>query len=215
MIERQQYYVLQYNNPGLTAGLPLNNKEIRLDSDAPFRATGVAVYCFSNSGVPLGPTGNVGMMLRFTLPDRTWVQKNLISAQQLNPPDIQAVNGAAGQTAPFYAYFSPFGQNILYPASSSIVIDIAELAGITDVLVLVVFTGTKIYGDGAIWAPVHDLTKPSRPYIGYSTQFDAALLPIQNLIFSVNPDADFAWQCGAQTSQGVSTQATGELPGPG
>jgi hypothetical protein len=215
MIERQHWYVLQYQNAALVAGLTLNNKEIQLDSDAPFRATGVAVYCFSESGAALGPTGNVGMQLRFTLPDRTWVQKNLISAQQLNPLDIQAVNGAAGQTAPYYAYFSPFGQNILYPASSSIVIDIGELAGITDALVLVVFTGTKIFGDGAIWAPVHDLAKPSRPYIGYSTQFNAALLPILNLIFNVGPDADFAWQCSAQTSQAASTQATGELPGPG
>lgn len=214
MIERQQFYVLRYSNPGLVAGLVQNNKEIQLDSDAPFRATGVAVYVLGSDGTALGPTGNVGMTLRFTLPDRTWVQKNLISAQQLNPLDIQAINGAGGQTAPYYTYFSPFGSNILYPASTSIVIDMAELTGVTDALVLVVFTGTKIFGDGSIWAPVHDLKKPSRPYM-YSTQFNAALLPINNLIFSVAPDADFAWQCGAQTSQAASTQATGELPGPG
>lgn len=215
MIERQHWYVYQFPNPALVAGAQLFNKVIQLDTDAPFRATGVAVYVFNSAGAALGPAGNIGITLRFTTADKVWIQKNLVSGQLLNPFDNQAVNGAAGQTAPFYSYFAPLTPNIIYPNGSAIVIDIAELAGVTDALVLVVFTGTKLFGDGSIWAPQRDPNKPARPYIGYSTQFNAALLPILNLIFTVNPDADFAWQCGSQTSQGASTQATGELPGPG
>ncbi len=201
MIERPQWYAFSFKNPALVAGAQQFGPEIQLDTDAPFRCTGVAVYCFSSLGAPLGAAGNIGVTLRFTLPDRTFIQKNLISAQQLNPLDIQAVNGAGGQTAPYYGYFSPLGTNILYPSGSSIVIDIAALEGITDALVMVVFVGTKLYGDGSIWAPARNPAKPARPYIGYSVQFNPALLPIFNLPLVINPDADFCWQFGSQTDQ--------------
>lgn len=201
MIERQQWYVYTFPNPGLVAGASQLNEVIQLDTDAPFRATGVAVYCFAADGTPLGASGNVGVTIRFTTADKVWIQKNLISAQQLNPFDNQAVNGAGGQTAPYYAYFSPLTPNLIYPNGSAIVIDFAEQPGITNLLMLVVFTGTKLYGDASIWAPQRDPKKPARPYIGYSLQFHTPDLPIQNLPLLINPDADFVWQCGSQTDQ--------------
>jgi hypothetical protein len=201
MIERPQWYSFSYVNTALAAGAQRLYQELTLDTDAPFRMTGVAVYVFNSAGVPLGPAGNVGVTLRFTMPDLSWIQKHLDSAQLVNTYDAQAVNGAGGLTAPYYAYFSPLGKNLFYQTGSRIVIDFAELAGITDAVVMIVFLGTKLYGDGSVWWPIHDPTKPARPYIGYSVQFDPTKLPLYNIPLSINPDADFAWQCGAQTSQ--------------
>lgn len=217
MIERPQWYAFRYRQPsrGLIAGQSALYQEITTDTDAPFRMTGVAVYVFVEERDTQGSAGNVGVTLRWTMPDGTWVQKHIDSAQLINPFDNQAVNGAGGMTAPYYSYFAPLGKNIFYPTASSIVIDFAELAGITDALVMVVFLGTKLYGEGSAWWPLRDPTKPARPYIGYSTQFDASKLPILNLIFSIAPDADFAWEASAQTSQGGGTQAHGDTLGPG
>lgn len=52
-----------------------------------------------------------------------------------------------------------------------------------------------------MWWPLRDPSKPARPYFGYSLQFDASTLPIYNVPLNIAPDADFAWQYGAQTSQ--------------
>jgi hypothetical protein len=195
VIERPHWYVA----PFVAAQTGI---EIPLDTDAEFRATGVAVYCFSSTKVPLGSAGNVGVTLRFADAQGVFIQKRLSVAQQVNPFDNQAVNGAGGLPAPFYSYFSPFGTNLVYPPGGSILIDYAPI--VTAALVLVVFIGTKMYADGSVWAPLRDPKKPARPFIGYSLQFTSASLPILNLPLLIEPDADFVWQCGSQTASLVS-----------
>ena len=205
MIERPQWNVFRFTNPGLVAGSSVLNTEITLDTDAPFRMTGVAVYVFSSTGTPLGAASNIGMTLQFTMPDFTWVQKRITSAQLLNPFDNQAVNGAGSQTAPYYSYFSALKKNIFYPNGASIQLSIAELPNVANALVMVVFTGTKLYGEGGVWWPVRDPSKPARPYIGYSVQFDSTKLPLYNIPLFISQDADFCWQFGAQTSNPGNT----------
>jgi len=201
MIERPQWNVYEFSNTGALAGYGQTAVEIALDTDAPFRCFGIAIYIFNSGDAPIGAQGNINFTLRYTKADRYYLQRHLVSAQQLNPYDAQAVNGAGGQTAPFYSYFSPVVPNLFFPASGSIMIDFAEPAGITLGAALIVFCGTKLYGDGSIWSPTRNPAKPSRPFIGYSVQFNAANLPIYNQILQILPDADFAWQDGAQTDQ--------------
>jgi len=201
MIERPQWNVYEFDNTTAAAAYAQAGVEIPLDTDAPFRCFGIAIYIFNSSNVPLGSQDNLNFTLRFTRSDRAYLQRHLIAAQQLNPYDTQAVDGAGGQTAPFYSYFSPIVPNLFFPASGSIMIDFAEPVGVTLGAALIVFCGTKLYGDGSIWAPTRDPRKPSRPYFGYSIQFNAANLPILNQVLQISPDADFAWQYGAQTDQ--------------
>lgn len=198
LTERCQWYVKRFPNPGLVAGQQNLNFELKTDTDAPFRMTGVAVYVFNSASVPLGAAGNVGVMMRFTRPDRTWIQKHLVSAQSLNPFDGGAAAGAAGQNPPFYSYFSPLRTNIFYPAGSAIVIDLQQLAGVTDALVLVIFFGTKLFPSGSVWAPTYQAKSRKRPFFGYNLQVLGSQLPAKNIPLNIRPDAGFVWQYGQQ-----------------
>lgn len=199
LTERPQWYVKRFPNAGLVAGQQNINHELQLDSDAPFRMTGVAVYVFNEAGLPVGAAGNVHVTIRFTRPDRDWVQKHLISAQQLNVYDAGAVAGAGGQRPAFFAYFSPLGANVFYPAGTPIVIDLAQLAGVTDALVLVVFCGTKLFPAGQVWSPTYSPKSRKRPYFGYNLQVLGSQLPALNVPLNIRPDAGFVWQHGQQT----------------
>ena len=86
--------------------------------------------------LPVAGGGNVGHQLRFTRPDGTWFQRDILSAQHVNPYDSGAVNGAGGQSSPFFAYFTPLHPNILYPAGSVIQIDQQALSSVEDVFVV-------------------------------------------------------------------------------
>ena len=199
LIERPQWYVKRFPNAGLVTAQQNLNHELQLDSDAPFRMTGVAVYVFNEAGLPVGAAGNVHVTIRFTRPDRDWIQKHLISAQQLNVYDAGAVAGAGLENPAFFAYFSPLGTNIFYPSGSAIVIDLAQIAGATDALVLVVFCGTKLFPAGQTWAPTYSAKSRKRPYIGYNLQVLGSELPALNVPLNIRPDAGFVWQYGQQT----------------
>lgn len=217
MIERPQWYVKRFPNPGLAAGLPSLGLELRTDTDSVFRMTGIAVYVFNAASAPLGAAGNVGQTIRFTRPDGTWLQKHILSAQAVNPYDSGAVNGAGGQSPTFYSYFSALGTNIFYPAGSAIQIDLVALAGITDALVLVVFVGTKLLPAGQAWSPDYSPASRKRPFYGYSVQVLGSLLPTTNVPLQVQPDAGFVWQHGQQTdgcAPPASPPIAGDLTGP-
>lgn len=193
LLERPQWYVANMLNPALTANYLIENQELRLDSDAPFRATGVCVYVVGNT------PNTQNITLRFTRPDGSWVQKFLTSGEALNPFDQGAVAGAGGNNPPFYSYASPLGTNLLYPPNASILVDYLDLTG--NATVLVVFIGTKIFEAGNVWAPTYPARYTARPYFGYSLQFQTGALPIFDFPLNINPDADFVWQAGRQTDQ--------------
>lgn len=199
MIERPQWYAIKLPGAGLLG------VEIQLDTDAPFRMTGVALYVINGSGTALGAAGNLFTTIRFTRPDGTWTQRHLISGQQLNPFDQNAQNGAGGETAPYYSYFSPLSVNTMYPSGSSIQIDYTPEAGFTtpDNLI-VVFVGTKIFDSSRVWSPTYPAQYRARPYFGYDLQINISTLPVLNQPLNIAPDADFVWQCGAQTDQQAS-----------
>lgn len=203
MTERPQYYVAKFLNAGNVAGFLDLASALQTDSDAPFRMFGVAFYVFGAPGAVEGPAGNINFTFRYTRPDGTsFYQRHLVSAQQLNPFDAQAANGAGGQPAPFYSYFSPIHPNVLYPAQTAIAFDFADLPGISTALVLAVFVGTKVYQDGAVWAPTYPATYTARPYLGYALQVMTGDIPLENVPLIVTPDADFVWQSGAQSAYG-------------
>lgn len=209
LIERPQWYVQQFPNPSLVAGSSLLGVGLRTDSDAPFRLCGIAVYTLSSAGVPLAGAGNVAQQIRFTRPDGTWFQRDILSAQQINPFDQGAVNGAGGAASPFFQYFSPLHPNILYPANSVIQIDQQALAANEDALVIVVFVGTKMFQPGAIWWPTYPASFSARPFSlpGFSVQIPLAQIPVRDFkvpqssqnYANPNSDADFVWQMGSQS----------------
>jgi hypothetical protein len=215
MIERPQWYVQRFINAGLIAGFQIQGVELQCDSDAPFRATGIAVYVFNSAGTPVAAAGNIGLTLRLTRPDGTWVQKRLLSTQALNPYDAAALIGAGGQTAPYFSYFSPLHPNILYPAGASVQFDLQALPTITDARVLIVLCGTKLFDSSLVWSPTYPARYSARPFFGFSVQINVAALPVLNMpvptfslvnsaISTVNADADFVWQFGSQTDQPAS-----------
>ena len=199
LVERPQWYVANLRNPFGVAGLRVINQELQLDSDAPFRLTGVAVFVYA------APNRNQEIQVRFTKADRTWVQKFLTSAQALNPFDQGAAAGAGGETPPFYAYFSPLGSNQLYPAGGSILIDFEDITGNNlNALVNVVFIGTKLYDPSAIWNPGYPKRYTARPYtyaIQYSVLSPVSPDPVLDIPLNIRPDADFVWRSGSQTDQ--------------
>ena len=199
MTERPQWNVKRLQNATLVAGYQSLGSELQLETDAPFRMVGVAVYLFDADNKPIGAAGNVKTTIRFTRPDGSWIQKHIISAQGLNPYDAGAPNGAVGNRPAFYAYFAPLGTNVLYPAGSSIQIDLQVVAGDVLAQALVVFIGTKIFPAGVTWAPTYPPKYAARPYFGYNIQILGADLPVVNVPFQVAPDADFAWEHGQQT----------------
>ena len=199
MVERPQWNVKRLQNPTLVAGFQSLGSELQLETDAPFRMVGVAIYLFDADNKPIGAAGGVKTTIRFTRPDGSWIQKHLISGQTLNPYDAGAPNGAAGQRPAFYIYFAALGTNILYPAGSSIQIDLQVLAGDVLAQALVVFIGTKIFPAGAVWSPTYPPKYAARPYFGYNLQILGSALPVVNVPFQAAPDADFAWQHGQQT----------------
>ena len=194
LIERPQWNVGTFPNPNMTAGLLTQNQEIQLDSDAPFRATGVAVYIVGAT------SADSNVLLRFTRPDGSWQHRLLTSGQAVNPFNTGSPVGAASQTAPYFTYFTPISPNLLYPAGSSIVIDFEDLTG-TNVLALVVFIGTKIFREGQVWSPGYPAKYRALPYFGYSVQIPPTALPVYDMAFDIAPDADFVWQAGSQTDQ--------------
>lgn len=197
LTERPQWYAKRFpNTTRPVAGQSNLGFEIRTDSDAPFRATGVAVYVFNEASAALGAAGNVGVTLRVARADRSWMQKHIISAQQLNPYDADSPAGAAGQPAAFFSYFSPLSPNAFYPAGASIVIDLVQLPGVVDALVMVVLIGTKLFRPGAVWAPTYPVKYRGRPFNGYNLQ---APIPSTDQPMNVGADADFVWRGGAQT----------------
>lgn len=198
-VERPQWYVKRLQNTALVAGYQALGVEKQLQSDAPFRCVGLAIYLFDEAGVPIGAAGNGHVTLRFTRPDGSWVQKHLVSGQALNPYDSGAPNGAGGQRPPFFGYFSPLGTNILYPASSSIQIDFAVAAGVTYAEAFIIFVGTKLFPAGVVWSPTYPPKYRARPFFGYNLQILGSDLPALNVPLNVKPDADFAWQHGQQT----------------
>ncbi len=210
--ERPQWYVKRFPNSALVAQASLN-PELQLDSDAPFRATGVAVYVFDSTGAAIGAAGGVGLKLRFARPDGVWIQKRLITAQAVNPFDADAAGGAGGQPAAFFSYFSPFGVNVFYPASSSIQIDLQLQPAVSDQLVMVVFCGVKMYTPGAVWKPEYPSTARVRPYNGYNLQ---PVIPSANVPLTIAPDAGFVWRAGGQApggTRGFGGLTTRRLPG--
>jgi hypothetical protein len=201
VIERLQLYVARFQNyPALLAGYELNNFALQTDSDAPFRAHSLGVYVFDDNCAAQGPAGNVLTQMRYTRPDGSWVQRHLISSQALNPFDAQASAGAGGLTPPYYSYFSALHPNLLYPAQSTITFDFGDTAtNLITSIVYVVFMGTKLYKDGAVWAPTYPKSYKGLPYNGYSVQLPINSIPVYNYPLTVRPDADFVWRAGSQT----------------
>ena len=210
MIERPQYYVAKFVNAQLVAGYAQNSLALKIDQDsvAPFRLYGIAFYVFDNTGTPQAAADNINVTVKFTRPDgTTFYQRNNIPLQAVQPFDQQAPTGAGGQPASFYSYFSPVNPNQLYPPQTTVTFDFADVPTFTSSTVFAVLVGTNIYRDGMVWAPTYPPKYTALPFDGYVVQVPASSFPRLNFPLSINPDADFVWQKGAQTDNGVSSFA--------
>jgi hypothetical protein len=202
MIERPHWYVTKFSNPSALVGFSQFSLSLQTDSDAPFRAFGIAFYVFDAAGVPQGAAGNINVLVRYLRPDgATYFQRNQIPAQAIQPFDQQAPAGAGGQTAPYYSYFSPLNPNQLYAPQTTLTFDFSDVPLTATTRVYAVMIGTKIYADGAVWSPTYPPKYKGLPYDGYAVQIPVSLLPVRNIPLTINPDADFVWQKGSQTDQ--------------
>ena len=204
MIERLQYYVTKFLNPNLVEGYTQNSLALQTDSDAPFRLYGIAFYVFSSTGAIQAAQGNLNVLVKFTRPNGTaYYQRHVIPAQAIQPYDAQSPAGAGGLAAPYYSYFAPISPNQLYPPQTTVTFDFSDSPTVATSTVLAVLVGTKIFQDGAVWAPTYPAKYTALPF-KYAKQIPVGLLPILNQPFTVNPDADFVWQFCAQTDNGAA-----------
>lgn len=182
---------------GTGAGTATQGLQLRLDQDAPFRLFGVMVW---NLGVAQDQGFDGQVSLRFTHADGRYVQRNLTSSNLLFPGN-QYSNGG---TFPNKGWMAPIHPNILYPPNSTITVDIEGLPTTATAPpgFVIVFIGTKLFEQGAIWAPQYPakwralsyLENLSVPSIDVTTG-----VPLLNQLFTAQQDADFVWQAGAYT----------------
>src|SRR5271170_8091112 len=197
MTERPAYYALPYVDTTGTGSA--FNVEIKLDPDAPFRLFGIAIW-------PLGGMGTVlnQVQLRYTRPDRMWVQRHMIQANTLIPGDARHLGGSGGQSTNLVLW-APVAPNMVYPPSGTVQFDIQTQPNGGAGAFLIVLIGTKIFRDGAVWAPTYPPTWRARPFFGYGVQVAGSVVPVLNigsgntapplnLPMPIAPDADFAWQ---------------------
>ena len=203
MIERPQWYVAKFLNPNLINGYSQFSLALQTDSDAPFRLFGIAFYVNDSAGNPLAASGNIYVNVEFTRPDgTTFYQRHQISAQSIQPFDQQAPDGNGGP-GPYYSYFAPISPNQLYPPLTTVTFDFSNVPLAATSTVLAVLCGTKIFQDGAVWSPSYPAKYTALPF-DYSVQIQVGnSLPILNIPLTINPDADFVFQKGAQTDFGV------------
>lgn len=202
MIERPQFYVAKFLNPSAIDGFSAFSLAKQTDSDAPFRLFGIAFYVFDSAGNPQGAAGNIDVLVEFTRPDgTTFFQRHQIPAQAIQPFAGQATDGAGGETAPYYSYFSPVSSNQIYPPQTTVTFDFSNVPLTATTKVLAILCGTKIFEDGAVWAPKYPAKYSALPF-DYQVQIQIGNnLPVLNVPLTINPDADFVWQRGAQTDQ--------------
>jgi len=205
MIERFQTYVIKYSD---TVGTGSQfGKEINLDPDAPFRLTGIAIWALGGPGNALVAYPG-GVQVRYTRPDRMWVQRHMIQGNTLTPGFGINVNSAGGTNCMLW---SPVSPNMVYPPSGTVLFDIQTLPNVGPVDFLIVLVGTKLFRDGAVWAPTYPAKWNALPFFGYGMQANAAALPQLNQPMAVAPDADFAWQASTVSDNGgaVASFTTG------
>lgn len=173
---------------------PLENYAVPIGSDAPFRLYGIAVFPIN------GVRGsNVNQLkMRFTRPDQSWAQRNLVPTFSLAPGQPPTTAPTLDQPSPNYFLFSPIYPNLVYPPNSVIAIDIARIDGTTEPLAhVVVFIGSSLYEEGRVWMAPQVSRERSIPYFGYNVICDAQQLNagiVRDVPLNIGPDADFVWQ---------------------
>jgi hypothetical protein len=212
VFERTQWYSLPYNDA--TGAGSVFGLELKLDSDAPFRMTGIAVWILGSSSTVQTPNA---IQFRYTGPDREFLQRNLIQASALTPGFFINRNSLVPAPGSDCMLFSPVAPNRIYPPSGTIVFDIQTQPNAGPVNALIVVFGTKIFRDGACWSPTYPAKYTAQPFFGYGIQCNAAsTLPLLNQPMKIDPDADFVWQHGTHSDFGgvsASTMLAGEAEG--
>jgi hypothetical protein len=204
LIERPQWYQIKIVNPTLTDGYSIQNIALQTDSDAPFRAFGIAFYVFDSSSVAQAAAGNIDFTIKFARPDgTTFFSRVEIPGSAIQPFNSQAPDGAGGQTAPYYSYFAPLSPNVLFPPQTTVTFNFTNLANVATARVYAVLCGCKLFRRGTVWAPTYPAKYTARPFEGFVVQIPTNSLPVYQQPFPsapfLNADADFVWRSGAQT----------------
>jgi hypothetical protein len=193
LVERMQHFVINVSAADVQ---PILGLSLQVDLDASFRLYGVCVW---NLGVPEfdGVDGQVA--IRIYRPNSQQIQRQLTSSNLLFPGNQYNLTGVS----PTKALAAPIRPGVLFPAGSVINFDILGLGtGIAvPTGVMVVFIGTNIYQQGAVWNPQYPAKWKARPYLDNLTVPAIALtgLPALNQPFTAQADSDFVWQGGMYT----------------
>jgi hypothetical protein len=187
MIERHQDY--QLSIPTLPAG-GLEQVPLPLDSDAPFALRLVRTR-------NLGPAGFPAAGFRFYTP-----------REKLQSPDYRTDWFSDGQGHLFRSRGVVIYPQMIYPANSSILVDIQNQTGSPISNVRILFRGAKLFPDGAF--PIktypaqcsllpfqYPLVVPGIPVTGLSTVVPGLTSSATlNQILNINSDADFVYRYG-------------------
>ncbi len=193
-IERMQHYVFPITNVN-PAGTIQEGLNLRLDADAPFRLTGIAIWTNNTAGGFFDGQ----MALRFMRPDGRLNQKLFFPANTLAPGNSYAGSPSPSTANPNQALISPVRPNIIYPPESVITMDVQTLnPAVNNPSAIVIFCGTKLYKQGSIWAPTYPKKFTARPYLNSLLVPNVTISsgPVLNQPFLVERDADFVFQMG-------------------
>lgn len=195
---------------GVAGGALSNGLVLQTDTDAPFRLFGVVIWALNAENFK-GYDGEAA--IRFTRPDGRLIQKSLTSTNLLFPGNQYNITGLS----PNKAMVCPINPGVLYPANSTIQVDLLGLPSQNGSLAgfIIVFVGVKIFEEGAIWAPTYPQSWKARSYLdNVEVTLTAAQItgqiPVVNQPFTAQRDGDFVWQAGSYTdfpagSSGITT----------
>jgi len=187
VIERHQDY--QLSIPSLPAG-GLESVPLLLDSDAPFALRRIKTRNLGANGFPT-------CGFRFRTP-----------RDQYQSPDYRTDWRSDGQGGLFLGRGVAIYPQLVYPANSSILVDIQNQTGSAISNVRVLFRGSKLFPDGSY--PVktyppkcspfpfqYPLVVPNIPVSGNSTVVPGLTCSATlNQILNINSDADFVYRYG-------------------
>jgi hypothetical protein len=206
MIERMHFQTVP---DFITLPSPQLGYGLDIDRDAPFRVYAIAVF-------PIGGAVNAGaLQMRFTRPDGSWMQRDLMPVNSL-VPNFGGFTGGP-PAGPNYFLCSPIFPNLVYAAGSSINIDIEQIVPgggePTPLAAMVVFIGCKLYRDGAadIYIPPVPKKFTLSPFLGYEVVIPAAQLaigPVLDVPLDILPDAGFLWQASVFTDTPIDASMT-------
>lgn len=147
LIERYFDHLLSVGN--LAPNAHVERLPLKIQENAPFALRGIAAY---DSGLAGSSARSLaGAQIKFTAPDRQYLQSAKIGVLQASGPTMQALIPNGGR----YAEFTPVYPQLVYPAGAVIELDCTNRGGLTYNDGKVMFRGVQLFEQGQVWSPTY------------------------------------------------------------